>query len=178
MSKSTTLGLAAATSVDSRVDGTTPDLTRIATLIFSWALVMPVAVILSGKFLAKVLFVSCRPMERLRIHVPRIFFLEATGTELVLGMTGFIVFFFAAGLCAGPQVHALFLRNFGIDPGRWNALCVFSSLSTLSLSVLGWAIGGCRAFGRYDEELYNTKLDDLQHKTRRDRPNDEKGDMR
>lgn len=102
--------------------------------IFSWAVLMPISVIITGKFLAKPISfnVTTKQLFRLRFKVLEI---QATGSEVILGFAGFIISLLLMGIFAGRDIYELVKANFGIDPGHFNALCMLASFVTVTWSA-------------------------------------------
>jgi hypothetical protein len=115
-------------------------LTKILRAIFSWGVLMPIAVIVSGIFLSKPFRLQVESQQQFRIPIPKIFHLEATGGEVILGFAGFILTLVPLGLIGGQSIYNFFKVQFGIDPGQFNSLCVLSSFITVIWSVALWLI--------------------------------------
>lgn len=113
--------------------------------IFSWIVLMPIAVIISGIFLSKPFKLQVDSEQKFRIPIPRIFHLQATGGEVILGFAGFIITLLPVSLIGGQSVYAFFRVQFGIDPGQFNSLCILSSFITVVWAVLLWLINEARA---------------------------------
>lgn len=113
--------------------------------IFSWAVLMPIAVIISGILLAKPFKLQVETEQRFRIPIPRIFHLEATNGEVILGFAGFIITLVIIALVGGQAAYAFFRNQFGIDPGQFNSLCVLSSFVTVIWSVIIWLLTQVRS---------------------------------
>lgn len=101
--------------------------------VFSWIILMPISVIITGKLLAKPIKFSVTSKQVFQIPL-RILIIQATGGEVVLGFTGFIITLFILGVADGPDAYALVKTNFGIDPGQFNSLCMLSSFITVAWS--------------------------------------------
>ena len=99
--------------------------------IFSWVVLMPIAVIIGGKLLAQVLKLNVRSTQLFRIAIPRMFEIKATDSEVIMGFTGFIITLVFIAVPAGPKAYNLFRTQFGVDPGHFNSLCVLSSFATV-----------------------------------------------
>lgn len=111
-------------------------LARSLVVIFSWAVLMPISVIVSGKFLGTCVRLGDDPKQLFRISIFGIIRIEATNNEVTLGFTGFICVFLFTGFVGGHAAYRTFCSNFGVDPGQWNALCVLSALFLVVCSVL------------------------------------------
>lgn len=99
--------------------------------IFSWIILMPIAVIVSGKLLAYRFKLGGASKQLFRIPIVGLFHIQADNDEVVLGFSGFLLTLFFSGGLAGHAIHRFFQYQFGIDPGQFNTLCVFSSFATV-----------------------------------------------
>jgi len=109
--------------------------------IFSWVALMPIAVIVSGHFLSQVFRLNrSRNPQFFRIPIPRVIEIRADGDSVLLGFSGFLITLFLVAVLAGKAVYELFKMQFGIDPGQFNALCIFSSLATVLWSSVVFLI--------------------------------------
>src|SRR5688500_8373310 len=99
--------------------------------IFSWVVLMPISVIIGGKLLAQVLKLNVRSTQLFKITIPRLFIIQATDSEVIMGFTGFIITLVLIAVPAGPTAYAMFVKQFGVDPGHFNSLCVLSSFATV-----------------------------------------------
>lgn len=96
--------------------------------IFSWVILLPIAIIVSGKFLTKPVSFSVNSKQLFKIEIG-ILTIQATDEEVILGFAGFIITLFASAMYSGKGVYELVKAGFGIDPGQFNSLCIFSSFS-------------------------------------------------
>jgi hypothetical protein len=103
--------------------------------IFSWVILMPIAVIITGKLLALILKLPVQSKQAFYIRVPPLLTLRADNEEVIWGFIGFFVTLVSMGVIFGKSAYALFKDRFGVDPGHFNALCVFSSLTAVVISV-------------------------------------------
>jgi len=99
--------------------------------LFSWVVLMPICVIIGGKILAKILKLTFTTSQLFKITIPRMFVIQATDNEVIMGFTGFIITLVLIGVPAGPRAYHMVRDQFGIDPGHFNSLCVLSSFSTV-----------------------------------------------
>jgi hypothetical protein len=109
--------------------------------IFSWIVLMPIAVIVSGHLLSQI-FRLQRPDQQqyFRIPIPRFIEIRADGDSVILGFTGFFITLLILSTLSGKAIYGIFKEQFGIDPGQFNALCVFSALSTVLWSAILYLI--------------------------------------
>jgi hypothetical protein len=112
--------------------------------IFSWVVLMPIAVIISGVLLSKPFRLQVEAEQQFRLPIPTIFKLQATGGEVILGFAGFIITLLPVSLIGGQAMYAFFRLQFGIDPGQFNSLCILSSFITVAWSVVLWLIHRAR----------------------------------
>ncbi|TKF23246.1 hypothetical protein FCV43_04180 [Vibrio genomosp. F6] len=103
--------------------------------IFSWLILMPIAVIVSGKLLSKPINFGSDSKQVLKIPL-KIFQIEANGGEVILGFACLIIILFTVAMFGGADVYALVKENFGIDPGQFHSICFFSSLVSVIFSTL------------------------------------------
>lgn len=103
--------------------------------LFSWLILMPVAVIVSGKLLIKAVRFSTETKQVLKINL-KIFVVEANGGEVILGFTGLLMTFFFVALFGGKNVYEIVKSDFGVDPGQFHAICFFSSMMTVIWSAV------------------------------------------
>lgn len=122
-------------TTDQVIDAVVP----ILKLIFSWIVLMPVAVIVSGQFLGQPLKMQLDKDQRFVIPL-RIFRLEAINSQVTLGFAGFIITLLAIGFSGGLRAYIMFRNQFGIDPGQFNSLCILSSFVTVMWSSALWLI--------------------------------------
>lgn len=102
----------------------------IADTLFSWAVLMPIAVIVSGKLLAKPINFTVDSEQSFKVSI-KLLNIQATGGEVILGFTGFFITLFGFGTFGGKEIYSLVKDNYGIDPGHFNSLCMFSSFTTV-----------------------------------------------
>jgi hypothetical protein len=133
----------AQTAADSQTPSPVPPwLVETLKLIFSWAILMPIAVIVSGKLLAQRFNLRTRTKQLFRIPVIGVFDVQANDDEVILGFSGFITTLFLVSILAGKAVYHLFRVQFGIDPGHFNCLCIFSSFATVVWTLAVFIFGG------------------------------------
>lgn len=105
-------------------------------IIFSWVVLMPIAVIVSGKLLAQRLSLPTATKQLFRIPISGVLEINARNSEVILGFSGFLTTLFLLAITAGKQIYTLFKFQFGVDPGHFNSLCIFSSFATVVWSSL------------------------------------------
>lgn len=116
-------------------------------LIFSWIVLMPIAVIVSGKLLAQVLKIPRQQKQLFQIKIPGVLTVRAQNDEVVIGFALFLCTFFITALIAGRGVYQLFVDRFGIDLGQFTSLCVFCSFQAVLFSSL--TLVGTRVLSKY-----------------------------
>lgn len=114
--------------------------------LFSWMALMPIAVIVSGKITSATLKLPRQSRQLFRITIPKVFNLEARGDEVVFGFATFFVNFLVIAALAGKPAYQMFTDRFGLDPGQFNALCILSSFTSVTASIL--LVSATRIFGR------------------------------
>ena len=124
-----------APTTDQLIDALVP----ILKLIFSWIVLMPIAVIVSGQFLGQPLKMNLEKDQRFVIPL-KIFRLEAINSQVTFGFAGFIITLLAIGFSGGLKAYGVFKSEFGIDPGQFNSLCILSSFVTVMWSFALWLI--------------------------------------
>lgn len=103
--------------------------------IFSWVILMPIALIVSGKFIAQPIPLKVNSKQLFKISLGMLV-VEATDDEVIYGFTGFIITFLLVAIIGGKDAYALVKNNFGVDAGQFNSLCILSSFSTVLWSFL------------------------------------------
>jgi len=140
----------------------------VLSFVFSWLVLMAVAVILSGKFLMKLLRFSTESKQLFRLSF-KIFVLEASGGEVVLGLAGFLITLFLVACGWGHMVFDIVKNNFGIDTSQFNSVMFFSSLMTVLWSFLVYAANflylRMQPSFVNDEEVYERQLNKLSRKS-------------
>jgi hypothetical protein len=109
--------------------------TGILHFIFSWIVLLTISIIISGKFAAKAFPMGFMGDDKFVIDVYMLK-LKATGDEVTLGFSFFIVCLVACIFFGGVSAYEFFKLHSGIDIGQWNSLCVISSGACLLLSIL------------------------------------------
>src|SRR5437588_11438677 len=105
-------------------------------IIFSWAILMPIAVIISGKILSQPLKLPVTTQQKFTVPIPRILHLQANDGEVILGFAGFFITLLVIALVGGTSAYTIFKTDFGIDPGHFNSICILSSFITVIWSML------------------------------------------
>ncbi|MSQ48574.1 MAG: hypothetical protein EXR78_09385 [Deltaproteobacteria bacterium] len=106
-------------------------LTQAVKVIFSWAILMPIAVIVSGKLLSQRFSLSGKYDDQFNIRIPGILRIRSTNQEVILGFAGFLLSLLVLGCVFGAHVYDFVKSHFGVDPGQFNSLCILSSLLTV-----------------------------------------------
>jgi hypothetical protein len=102
--------------------------------IFSWLILLPIAVIVTGKLLSKPINFGADSKQILKIPL-KIFQIEANGGEVILGFACLIIVLFFVAIIGGEDIYLLVKSNFGIDPGHFHSICFFSSLLSVIFST-------------------------------------------
>jgi hypothetical protein len=128
-------------------------LTDTVKFIFSWVILLPIGVIISGKMLTQRLKLQVGTGHLIRISVPKVLTVQATGAEVILGFTWYIICLLLLGITFGTMMHTFVVAHFGIDPGQFNALGFMSSLFAASISFVIFLLGGLRVSPQQREGL-------------------------
>lgn len=143
------------------------DLQWIETLIkfiFSWVILMPVAVIVTGKLLSKPINYGADSKQLLKIPL-RIFNVEASGGEVILGFACLFIVFLSVAMIGGADVHTVVKTKFGVDPGQFHSIVFFSSLLSVSISgalfIIHYVFKQCSSSTFVDKDKYNEMIEKL-----------------
>lgn len=141
----------------------TDQLGDVVKFIFSWVILLPVGVILSGKFLTQRLKFPPGTGDWFRINIPLIFSIKATGGEVFVGFAWFFICLLVLGVCVGKDLPDYVNTHFHVDPGQSNALCFMSSLLAASISFLIYLFAGTPTPEPQKQEVEerNKKIDRL-----------------
>jgi hypothetical protein len=121
------------------VDQALDILEKALTFIFSWLAILAIGIIASGKLLAQTFKLPGRLVQAtdfFSVPIPKVLRFQAQNDEVILGFTGFIITLFSVGSIGGGNAYTFFKSHFGIDPGQFNSLCVFSGFITVMWSFL------------------------------------------
>jgi hypothetical protein len=108
--------------------------------IFSWTLLMPIAVIVSGKFLSSVFPMANGKSQLFKISL-KILVIQANNDEVTLGFAGFMITLVVVALTGGANFYHFTAQRFGVDPGQFNTLCFASALFCVVWSAFIWLWG-------------------------------------
>jgi hypothetical protein len=118
------------------LSGLDPDtLSSAIKFIFSWVVLLPIGVITTGKLLNQRLKLRTGPGQRLRIPTG-ILNIEASGAEVILGFSWYMICLLLLGTAIGVNVRAWVLSHFGVDAGQFNALGFMSSLFSVTVAFV------------------------------------------
>jgi hypothetical protein len=110
-------------------------LTPLLSFIFSWILMLPIGVIISGIFLGALVPVPTAVGTRFVIPL-LILKIEATGGEVVIGFYAYLLTFSLVLVFGGTDLYQYIKVQSSLDPGHFNSLCAASAvLSALWTSV-------------------------------------------
>lgn len=109
-------------------------ITAVVKVLFSWVLLLPIAVIVSGKLLARTFRLPRQTGQDFNIRIPGVLRVRARNEEVVLGFALFLSLFFITSVFAGKAVYKLSTESFGVDLGQFTALCVFCSFEAVILT--------------------------------------------
>lgn len=103
--------------------------------IFSWLILLPIAVIVTGKLLSKPINLGSDSKQVLKIPL-KIISLEANDGEVILGFACLLIIIFIVAMTGGQEVQELVKVKFGVDPGQFHSICFFSSLISVVCSFI------------------------------------------
>jgi hypothetical protein len=103
--------------------------------IFSWIILMPIAVIVSGKLLSCFITLPVKKEQYFGLNI-KIVKISAHNDEVYLGFGLFLLTFSFAFMLAGQDIYSLVKTNLGSDLGQPNSICFFSSLISLLISIV------------------------------------------
>ena len=103
--------------------------------LLSWVVLAAIAIIVSGKLVAKRFPLGFDDDADFRIPLI-IFHLRARGDEVSLGLILFILTLAFSIVAGGPAAYEFFKRQSGIDVGQWNSLCVIASFTSVMIALL------------------------------------------
>src|SRR4051794_24158250 len=83
-------------------------MTSIVKFIFSWIILTPISIIISGKLLAQRMKLGPGSKSLFKISLFRILTVEATNDEVILGFTGFIITLCIVGFTGGSRAYIFF----------------------------------------------------------------------
>jgi hypothetical protein len=133
-------------------------LTTIFKFVFSWIVLLPIGVIVSGKFLAQRFKLAGEAPQQLRIQLKGVVLVQSNNEEVILGFAAFIITLLLLGISAGRLAYDFFLTHFGVDPGQFNSLCVLSSFSSVLWSSLVYLVTGASSQPDRGLETEHTRL--------------------
>jgi hypothetical protein len=116
-------------------------LTDALKFIFSWVILLPIGVIVTGKLLTNRLKLEVGSGQLFRIPIKGVLTIEATGAEVILGFTWYLICLLLLGVAIGANVETWVKVHFGIDPGQFNALGFMSSLFSVAVSFIVFLLG-------------------------------------
>ncbi|WP_318473000.1 hypothetical protein [Photobacterium leiognathi] len=129
--------------------------------VFSWLFLASISIITSGWFLAHPISQTIATEQKFVINL-LVLKIQATGSQVILGFSGFIITTLLSGVIAGEWIYELVKTSFGIDPGQFKSICMFSSFLTVAWSFLFFIIYYCFNANNSnfvdDKELYEDLL--------------------
>lgn len=140
--------------------------------VFSYVVLMPIAVVMTGKLLAQVPVFSLVGQEHQRfgVTIPGVLSLRASGPEAVLGFLAFLPTLTILGLAAGPAIHTVVADHLGLQIDQFTSICLFSALADVAVvAMLAGLIVGIGAARRRKDPVnveYRQAIDDVSHNRR------------
>ncbi|WP_394167499.1 hypothetical protein [Photobacterium piscicola] len=107
--------------------------------VFSWIFLASISIITSGWFLAHPISQTIATDQKFVINL-LVLKIQATGSQVILGFGGFIITTLLSGAVAGEWIYELVKISFGIDPGQFKSICMFSSFLTVAWSFFFFII--------------------------------------
>jgi len=107
--------------------------------VFSWLFLASISVITSGWFLAHPISQTMATNQKFVINLI-VLKIQATGSQVILGFGGFIITTLLSGVVAGEWIYEIVKVSFGIDPGQFKSICMFSSFLTVAWSFIFFII--------------------------------------
>lgn len=107
--------------------------------VFSWLFLASISIITSGWFLAHPISQTIAIDQKFVINL-LVLKIQATGSQVILGFGGFIITTLLSGAVAGEWIYELVKTSFGIDPGQFKSICMFSSFLTVAWSFFFFII--------------------------------------
>jgi len=109
-------------------------LTTAVKFIFSWVILLPIAVIVTGKLLNQRMKLQAGSGQLFRIPVKGVLTIQSTGAEVILGFACYLILMLGIGALVGAHVELWVKQQFGIEPGQFYALGFVTSLGSVALS--------------------------------------------
>lgn len=109
--------------------------------VLSWIVLTAIAIIISGKLLAKRMPLGFFNDDVFDINLG-LLKLKSRGDEVSLGFIVFIFHLCVFIIFGGKPIYTFFKTQAGIDIGQWNSLCIVSSFASILLAFIFYAISG------------------------------------
>ncbi len=122
-------------SAPAPTEGTLTMIGEVLKFLFSWIVLLPIGVIVSGKLLAQRFRLPDNMPQQLKIQLRGVVLIQSNNGEVILGFAAFIITLLLIGVSAGRDAYEFFSSHFGIDPGFFNALCILSSFTAVLWSA-------------------------------------------
>lgn len=130
----------------------TGDMLESATkIIFTGPVLAFIAIVACGKWLGMLFALPRSADDMLGASIPGFIKFKATGQEVLLGLTGFVLTLFVIGVTVRGNIGPFVKNDFGLNVGQFVSLCFASSLAILALAVLtftGKAVSSLPLFHR------------------------------
>jgi len=133
--------------------------------IFSWIVLMAIGVIMTGKLITQRLKLTAG--REMIFRIPLVFFsIEASGAEVVLGFTFYLICVLLLGTVFGSHLDPWVKDHFGVDAGQLNALGFMSSLLSVAIAFAVFMLSKAQASRPGDELLakHDAKVNSLTEK--------------
>jgi hypothetical protein len=114
--------------------------------IFSWIALMPIAIIVSGRYLGQLFRLPGRRRQFFQVSIPHVISIRAQDDEVIFGFSLFFIFLVGIAFTDGKNASSMLKSHFGPSLGQFNSLCVLSALATLMAAIFLYVV--TRGVGR------------------------------
>lgn len=111
------------------------EFTKIIEYIFSWVVILPICLIVSGKLIAQSFDYKVDSSDVLNIDL-RVIKIKAEKQEVSLGFGLYFLIFFINLIFTRDYTVNLINEGADLNISKWNALCIFSGLCSASISMI------------------------------------------
>lgn len=108
-------------------------------LLFSWIIVLPIGVIVSGKLLSEAFSYKVDSDDIFVINL-KVFNIKAEKSEVVTGFGLYMLIFLADLVFFSEFINQVIQKNAGLNISRWNSLCIFSALCAAAVSMMAFMV--------------------------------------
>jgi hypothetical protein len=143
---------------------------QLFSVVFSWAVISPIAVVMAGRYLYRILGFEIPGSGDDYFWVPLwpIFRTKAAGSEVGFGFTVYLIVFFGIGFPFGPQIYLGVRERLGVDLGVWTSVSIVSAALVLTGTFAAFVF--LESVSRRTES--NLKRDDIIKRIGKERDNE------